>query len=695
MDDRIEKPQGGRVGGSLGEVLAGPRDDLVHGLLDDLGVVVLVHDMQGDLVWASPTVEQVFGVPVEQVLGTPFRIAIEGNDEARSQVDGTAASGGASTSLRLVGRHADGHHLVVDCVVRFDRDASGAVRHVVTLARDVTADVETRERFRLVAENASDVVMEMDPDNVIRWVSPSVERVLGWRPDEIVGRDLVDLVHPDDVEPTVAARERPTTGASTATELRLRTSDGGYRWIAGYSHDVHDASGALEARVVVLNAVPDVLRHERRLADLDRTRLRAVLDSELDPRVVLDCVRDEQGRVVDLVHVEANRAACDWHGVPRHRLVGMRLSDRFPRSMSEPLVAQCAAVADTGTPLVLDEVEMRQDQSDGGRRWFDVRAVRIGDGVTVSWRDVTERHRAGVAVAESEQRYRLLAENVHDVVMHVTDGVVRWISPSLTDVLGWPPESWVGRTPQTFMHPEDVAVVDAAFGPSGEPRAPMIRVRLRDPAGVMHWTQGHAGIYVGADGRPDGVIISFRLADAEVAAEAVLRERAQRDDLTGLLNRSEVIERLTGMLARSAADPSVTVAGMFCDVDDFKRVNDTLGHGAGDDVLRILGRRLQGALRRDDLVARLGGDELLVVVESIPGLSEAFNLAEKLRLRAAVPIVLTAGQVDITLSIGLTLAAPGEQVDALLARADDAMYQAKEAGKNRVVAVPPPGQEAG
>ena len=98
MDDRIEKPEGGGVGGSLAEVLAGPRDDLVHGLLDDLGVVVLVHDMQGDLVWASPTVEQVFGVPVEQVLGTPFRIAIEGNDEARSQVDGTAASGGASTS---------------------------------------------------------------------------------------------------------------------------------------------------------------------------------------------------------------------------------------------------------------------------------------------------------------------------------------------------------------------------------------------------------------------------------------------------------------------------------------------------------------------------------------------------------------------------------------------------------------------
>jgi diguanylate cyclase (GGDEF)-like protein len=117
-------------------------------------------------------------------------------------------------------------------------------------------------------------------------------------------------------------------------------------------------------------------------------------------------------------------------------------------------------------------------------------------------------------------------------------------------------------------------------------------------------------------------------------------------------------------------------------------VNYTYGHAAGDDVLQALADRIRSCLRStDDIGARIGGDELLVLLHDVRDLKDAVDVAEKLRRRAAVPIPTPTGPISVTLSIGVTLARPEESTDALIARADDAMYQAKERGRNRVVAI--------
>lgn len=167
------------------------------------------------------------------------------------------------------------------------------------------------------------------------------------------------------------------------------------------------------------------------------------------------------------------------------------------------------------------------------------------------------------------------------------------------------------------------------------------------------------------------------------ATLAILERRASTDELTNLLNRKEALEQVENLNRRGGQG----LAALWCDIDRFKLVNDTHGHAAGDAVLKALADRIRGCLRStDDVGARIGGDELLILLNGVRGIEEAMNVAEMLRSRAAEPIPTAAGPIAITLSIGVTIANPDESTDALLARADDAMYQAKNRGRNQVVA---------
>jgi diguanylate cyclase (GGDEF)-like protein len=163
-----------------------------------------------------------------------------------------------------------------------------------------------------------------------------------------------------------------------------------------------------------------------------------------------------------------------------------------------------------------------------------------------------------------------------------------------------------------------------------------------------------------------------------------LRHRAFHDPLTGLPNRALFRDRLAHALERSARDPDVHCAVLFLDLDDFKRVNDLLGHDRGDDVLRTVAERLQAGIRRGDTAARLGGDEFTILLEDAIDLDEVQATAERLALRLGRPIGDGDEQVEIGVSIGIALApAGGTTVDELLTNSDAAMYLAKAAGKGR------------
>ena len=162
-----------------------------------------------------------------------------------------------------------------------------------------------------------------------------------------------------------------------------------------------------------------------------------------------------------------------------------------------------------------------------------------------------------------------------------------------------------------------------------------------------------------------------------------LKHIATHDGLTGLPNRTLLMDRLSHALALSEREEKLA-ALLFIDLDGFKRVNDTLGHAAGDELLCAVAKRLQKSVRRSDTVARLGGDEFAVILERVRHVDSVGAIAQKIVDRVCKPCRLASGKVSVSASIGVTLCPfDGKSVKELMVDADRAMYVAKAAGKNR------------
>jgi diguanylate cyclase (GGDEF)-like protein len=179
---------------------------------------------------------------------------------------------------------------------------------------------------------------------------------------------------------------------------------------------------------------------------------------------------------------------------------------------------------------------------------------------------------------------------------------------------------------------------------------------------------------------------SVRYAIERARSDLLLSHRALHDALTGLPNRVLFFDRAEYVLSQSERDES-TVAMFFLDLDGFKGVNDRLGHSAGDALLRAVASRLLAWVRPGDVVSRLGGDEFTALVRDVKGNDVAARIAERLAYAVGEPVTLDGEDVSLTPSIGIALAEEREQADALIARADQAMYSAKRSGAIYEIAV--------
>jgi diguanylate cyclase (GGDEF)-like protein/PAS domain S-box-containing protein len=283
----------------------------------------------------------------------------------------------------------------------------------------------------------------------------------------------------------------------------------------------------------------------------------------------------------------------------------------------------------------------------------------------------------------SEAHFRSLVQNASDVVFVLrSDTTVSYSSPSVQRVLGYHPEQVGGVPFTTLLHQEDLqramAAHDEAVRRAGT--SVPIECRLRHRDGSQRDVEAVYNSLID-DPSVQGTVLTIRDITERKTLEEQLKHQAFHDSLTGLANRALFHDRVEHALARHARYRQ-PIAVLFLDLDDFKVVNDSLGHHAGDELLRAVADRLQGCLRAGDTAARLGGDEFAVLIEEVTDPKEAAGLAERIISSFGPPFVLEGQEIFVHASIGYALSEQ-ETLNAreLLRAADVAMYAAKAGGK--------------
>jgi diguanylate cyclase (GGDEF)-like protein/PAS domain S-box-containing protein len=291
---------------------------------------------------------------------------------------------------------------------------------------------------------------------------------------------------------------------------------------------------------------------------------------------------------------------------------------------------------------------------------------------------------------EIEDRYQPLPEGLPSVAYIYEPGLhgsCLYVSPSIERVLGYTRERWMSDHAMwdRSVHPDDfvrVTSAEAECARSGETLVQEYRLRAAD--GRWIWIRDEMTVVRGQGDQLDPLFYGVFLDVSDRKhMESELERLALYDPLTGLPNRALFTDRLRHALGRRAKT-SVT-AVYFIDLDRFKRINDSLGHAAGDEVLCEVARRLQSALRPEDTVARFGGDEFTILCESVGGVFEAVSVADRLQRPISEPIRAGGADLRLSASIGFALAEAGETVvgERLIEDADAAMYRAKDRGGAR------------
>jgi diguanylate cyclase (GGDEF)-like protein/PAS domain S-box-containing protein len=293
------------------------------------------------------------------------------------------------------------------------------------------------------------------------------------------------------------------------------------------------------------------------------------------------------------------------------------------------------------------------------------------------------------AAMRSESRLSSLIKNASDVVVIVDeDAVVQYMSPSVERMFGYVPDALLERSLIDLVHPEDVARVHGfivAIAAQAAGQAATVEFHMRH-AGDRHCDVEALGTNLLGDEQIAGIVLNMRDISERKSFQAELEHQAFHDTLTGLPNRALFRNRVEHALASQRRN-GLPVAVLFLDIDDFKNVNDGLGHAAGDEVLQELGRRLEDCMRPVDTAARLGGDEFAILIPEVDSEMHSVEIAQRLMSTLAASIPLHGRAVSISTSVGIAFSDQGmvsaRDADELLRNADTAMYMAKESGKSQ------------
>jgi diguanylate cyclase (GGDEF)-like protein/PAS domain S-box-containing protein len=421
---------------------------------------------------------------------------------------------------------------------------------------------------------------------------------------------------------------------------------------------------------------------------MDPFRVLLLEDGEADARRIRGWLLGDPDRRFDLVHARTlgealSQAAAarfdvalldlcvpDSEGLPTFR----RFHAAFP---TLPVVVQSGIDADETAVAAVAE----------GAEDYLVKRHMNTDALRRALRYAIERRAAQAALRESEERYKLAVEGANDGIWDwdLAAGRIHF-APRFAEMLGFAPGELGDRPSDWFalVHPDDLQQLAAAVNRHLDGRSPKLQeeYRLRHKDGRYRWVQSRG--LVRRD--PRGAAVRMAGSTTDVThrknAEHRLMRLALYDELTGLANRALFLSRLSQVIRRHKRHRDYRFAVLFVDLDRFKRVNDSLGHLAGDELLVTVARRLEGCVRPGDTVSRLGGDEFALLLDDLDSDASAEVAARRIHEALGLPVVVRGQEVFTSASIGIAAGASGrESPEELLRRADLAMYHAKRHGR--------------
>ena len=735
-------PETAQARSASGRPSAAPELQLSRRELDPLlkhltsGIVVLSTD--GDIVYASPPIRATLGYDPALLVGRPLRAFLHPDevDDTSRRLGGELQAGthpGPSMPLSL--RHADGGWREVDATVASTEglSARGLIglivrdpkerRHTLDALRHRMAfeDLLTRVASSFILRSPdeiddgihdalADIGRFVDVDRAYVYVIDEdhavVENTHSWNAMELPPELERPRVVPQSdaprwmeelrrLEPIYIPRVADLTG-EWQSERELLESQGTQSVLAAPLVDRGRLAGFIGF---------DSIRSERLWSDDHLSLLmsaagvvsQALARRDAEQRFALGFEAAPLGMALigpDGRHVQVNRAYCALIGKPEAELLGEQVLDSIHPDDRRAVIAQYSALAKGEVDHAT--LELRAFPDGQALRWFRVHlaAVRTSGGairyLVTHLEDITERHQQESDLRMSEERYRTLVENSPAVVTRFDrTGRMVYMSPSFAELGPFKVGEVLGETSERLARDDEFHKWQSALRrvfDTGQRHDTEWEIGIAD--GDLKWFQSRAVPELDEHGDVEYVLVMNTDITALKRSEAELAHQAMHDPLTGLANRALFLDHLRSELARGERR-SEALAVLFLDLDRFKVVNDSLGHGAGDQLLVEVSHRLQELLRGGDTVARLGGDEFVMLLPDVDGPDEAVVIAQRVLTAIRKPIDVDGDEVFSTASMGIAVWESTAQADgaataeALVRDADTAMYRAKACGRDR------------
>ena len=524
---------------------------------------------------------------------------------------------------------------------------------------------------------------------VLTW-NAGAERAKGYCSEEILGRHFSVFYSADDVaaaHPADVLRQAREQGVYTEEGWRFR-KNGSRFWARVTVTALRDSRGNVRCFGKVTQDLT-----ERRAAQAKLERATKQQNDELRGLAEGVLLFDvEPGGSTRLVL--ANQSARDLFGLDESTLQAMDAGRATRLTLCDAAGAPMDRVKMPFAVTALTGRGVRDfvwgwTRPENPTRWFTSSSQPILDeageltSVVLSIVDVSERYDSHRRLEAAHARFAALVEHSSDVVCILDpDGTIQYASPAYAAVYRQQPQAAVGSSLFARFHPDDrQRFADELAHLERDPtRVATVETRVQANDHTIRHLEITATNRL-SDPAVMGIVINSRDVTERVETATRLAHEAMHDSLTGLANRALLLDRLTHALSRRRSQRR-KIGLLFLDLDHFKRINDSLGHGAGDQVLTVVASRLVGAVRPEDTVSRLGGDEFVILADDMPDEATASTIAERVRAAVSEPVEVAGREITVACSIGVSLA-DGSPAELLLQQADTAMYRVKTSGRGR------------